>query len=425
MTCGSPCFCLSAKAGVLFRALQNYKEDMRLWVRTLTFVSSKNDLSQFAEVITMIDTLRIWIPLKSPLDADVVSKLLIDSGKNRSYCKKIVSRERYQIIPPKNLESGRICAQCSLPKFANGSNVEPLSFDQTVDAAKKFIEAVASDLKLGCTPSLDEVQVVWADIVFDWIVENPEAYLAVLRAFIIERANHELSFIKSGTDRGSTIKLGSKRHKLTIYNKQAQVEHQNLHGEFRQHVIDKAQGRLRAEVRLMGRGWGKYLQDESPNLQQVLDYIKKDGRRALALDWARITEGWESNNIEADLVRLIDKFGTTKGRQVGATLALIRNIGVPTYRQICKPSASNFWHFRSALKIADVPLMDSTGLPCLCIPWFDVEDWRARRYWSCWHMKESLTNSFEEIELDDKGDIIGCSRDLLVNLDSTQAPLAH
>lgn len=328
----------------------------------------------------------------------------------------VFNHSRYQIIPPRNLESGRICAQCSLAKFANGSNVEPLTLQQTVDAAEKFVETVAADLKLGYTPSLDKVQVMWADIVFDWIVDNPEAYLSVLRASIIERANHELSFKKSATNRGSTINMGSKRHMLTIYNKQAEVEHQNLHGEYRQQVLEKAEGRLRAEVRLAGRGWAKYLGDESPTLRQVLDFLKRDGRKPLTLDWARLTDGWSSQNIESDISQLIEKFGTTKGRQVGGMLALVRAIGVPSYRQICKPSPSNFYNFRLALRTAGIAMIDSTGLPKLSIPWFDFGDWKVRRYWSLWHLRATISDSLDEAEHNEVGEIIGLSAEIPVSL---------
>ncbi|MBV6489849.1 MAG: hypothetical protein CNCCGFBP_00223 [Fimbriimonadaceae bacterium] len=350
----------------------------------------------------MIDSLKISIPLREPLTEKVFAKLRAHSTKNKSYRRRVFNCDKFQIVPPADISAARISAQCSLPKFAKGSNVEPLSLDETILAAREFIEAVSKELELGYTLSFDEVRVVWADIVFDWIVETPEAYLAVLRHYVIERANHHLNFIKNPIDKGSTINVGSKIRNVKVYNKEAQVEHQNVNGEYRQLVLDKAQGRLRTELRITGDGWNRYV-SEAPTLDVVLKYVQTNGRRALADDWLKVTQGWESARIEADLSRLISRFGATKGRQVCGTLALIRAIGVPAYRQICKPSPSNFYIFRSDLKKAGVSLTDPSELARLSIPWFDLESWRAKRAWSFYHLATIVSERRDEFEVDGDG----------------------
>jgi len=351
----------------------------------------------------MIDSLKIVIPLREPLKEEVFKKIQAKATKKKSYRRKVFNCETFQIVPPAYADAATISAQCSLPKFANGSNVEPLTLAETVTAAREFVEAVSKELELGYTPHFDEVKVIWADVVHDWIVEVPEAYLAVLRHYVIERANHELCFNKNAIDKGSTVKAGSRFHKVSIYNKQAQVEHQNLCGEYRQRVLDKAEGRLRAELRIAGKGWNKYI-SEAPSLKVVLDYLETNGRRPLADDWQKVTQGWESACIEADLTKLISRFGTTKGRQLAATLALIRAIGVPAYRQICKPSASNFYIFRSDLKKAGVSLTDASELARLSISWFDAESWIAKRAWSFYHLAALTSDrNTDEFEVDDEG----------------------
>lgn len=367
--------------------------------------------------VSMIDSLRVWILLKAPLSADVVARLQREWSQSRTYRKRVLNRMRYQIIPPHDVECGKVTAQCSLPKFHRGTNVEPLSLEATIEAANKFVIEVAEELQLGYLPSLDEVQVVWADIVYDWTVTSPEAYLAVFRDFIIERRNHDLNFVKNSTDKGSTVKFGSNSRKLSIYNKEAEVQYQVMSKKCKPDVLDKSRGRLRSEIRLAGRGWRKYIGDDSPNLKQVLDFLRSEGRRPLSEAWTQMTHGWESSTIESDVSKLVRKFGATKGRQVAGNLALIRAIGVPSYRQICVPSPSNFYMFRKALRDAEVAMTQASGLSPLSIPWFDQEHWRAKRVWSLWHLKSmNEGNPPDEFDIDDDGNLLDVSNGIPVTV---------
>jgi hypothetical protein len=353
----------------------------------------------------MIDTIRIGIPLRERLNDHEVSKVLNDLSKKLRYGKNILNLGRFQIIFPKKPESGMVYAQCSLPNFAKGSNVEPLTLSETIATAQAFVEAVSRELGLGYVPGLDEVKVTRADIVFDWIVQSPEAYQAVLRDYIIERANHGLQFNKSATNRGSTVKAGSKAQHVSVYNKEAQSEYRNNGEMSQQHVRDKARGRLRIEVQVSGRQWKKYVIG-TPSLGAVFAYLHQNGRRVLAGVWERATQGWETSCFEADLTRLISKHGLKKGRQTAGTLAMIRRIGVPAFRQICKPSPASFYRFRCALREAGVSLTQPSGLERLSIPWFDPESWRAKRAWSFYHLASIVSEAgSDEFEVDEDGNV--------------------
>lgn len=321
----------------------------------------------------MIDTLRIYFPLYEPLSNDVLAKLLIEESARKKSGRRIINDGTLQVIPHLNTAVGRVVAQASLPKLLRGTNVEPLSLEETIEQAERLVTRTTEKLQISKVPTLQDVQVSRADYVYDWIVDSPAAYLVTIGHFAIVRRNHDLSTLSNRLDLGVTLNLGSGRQNLKLYDKEAQVDFQSRSRLLPDEVIDKAKGRLRAELRLAGRGWRKYLGDDTPHLAQVLEYLKSEGRRPLVQAWERATEGWSGVELEADVVKLIETHGSRKGRQLSETLSLVRTMGVQNYRQICRPDDSTWYRFRKALRMAGVDLTTTGGLPLLTIPQFDTE----------------------------------------------------
>ena len=350
----------------------------------------------------MIDTIRFRLPLIEQLDKDVCTELFLKDQRARRSKKKIFNEDRYQIILPSNENPAWVTVQCSLPRFANGYNVKPLSYSQSIATIQNLLNAVAKDLKLSSLPTFDQIDVVSADLVNDWIVDSPEAYLAVIERFAMVRGNHSLHVWKGGLDKGTTVKCGSNRQMLMVYNKEAQVNFSSKMRIVLDDEFDLATGRLRAEIRLKGRGWLPYLDDPSPSLRKVLDYLKRNGRRPLADNWVRLTDGWDLSPLEDATVRLNLAYGSKRGRKLAEMLAMVRSMGVPKYRQICKPDDSTWSRFRRALREAKVSLTDSGGLNRLTINLFDASSPR-RIYSSQVFLAEVLGDLRDDFEVDEHG----------------------
>lgn len=352
----------------------------------------------------MLDSIRIRLPLSEPLANEIRTQLFLKDQRARRSKKNLIHEERYQILVPVNEDSAWVSVQCSLPRFANGNNVKTLSYVETIEAIHRLLNQVAADLKLASLPTIDQIDVVSADLVNDWIVDSPEAYLSVIEKFAMVRGNHCLHVWKGGMDKGTTVKSGSNRQTLMVYNKEAQVNFLSKMRIVRDDEFDMAAGRLRAEVRLKGRGWLPYLDDPSPSLRKVLDYLKKNGRRPLRDKWTRLTDGWDLSPLEDATVRLNQAYGSKRGRKLAETLAMVRSMGVQKYRQICKPDDSTWSRFRRALREAGVSLTDSGGLKRLAIRLFDISP-PYRIYSSLVFRNQMAAEPLDEFEVDGDGNV--------------------
>ncbi len=353
----------------------------------------------------MIDSIRLRFPLETPVSQSTRTELLIEDSRNRRSKKNIFNEERYQIILPFNKDSAWISVQSSLPRFLNGSNVKPLSLEETVRAIHELLNQVAKDLKLAYIPVFSDIGVVRADIVFDWIVDSPEAYLSVIDRFAMVRGNHNLDTHKNGLDKGTTVKSGSSRQSLMAYNKEAQVYKASKTRILEPDEFELASGRLRAELRLAGRGWQPYLHDPSPSLKQVLEFLQANGRKALSQKWERFTDGWDVCPLEDAVVKLSVAYGAKRGRKLAEMFSLVRGLGVEKYRLICKPDDSTWSRFRRALREAGVSLTDAGGLKRLTISWFDPKQ-GSRIYSSLLYTKQLAAEPCEdEFEADDDGNL--------------------
>lgn len=350
----------------------------------------------------MLDSIRLRIQLDHAIDDGVRHAIALKDQQARRTRKNILHEERYQIILPVNEDSAWVSVQCSLPRLLNGNNVKTLNYSQTVEGIQKLLNHVAKDLRLSSLPTFDHIDVVSADLVNDWIVDSPEAYLSVIERFAMVRGNHSLHVWKGGMDKGTTVKCGSNRQTLMVYNKEAQVTFLSKMRIVRDDEFYLSAGRLRAEVRLKGRGWLPYLDDPSPSLMKVLEYLKKDGRRPLLDKWTRLTDGWDVSPLEDAAVRLNLAYGSKRGRKLAETLAMVRSMGVQKYRQICKPDDSTWSRFRRALREAGVSLTDSGGLKRLTIRLFDVAP-PYRIYSSLVFRNQMASEPRDEFEVDGDG----------------------
>mgnify|MGYP000087105325 CR=1 FL=1 len=352
----------------------------------------------------MIDTIRIRLPLTEPLNKTIYAEIFLKEQRARCSKKKILKEERYQIILPSSDESAWVSVQCSLPRYLHGNNVKTLSYAQTVTAIQGLLNDVAKDLKLSAIPTFDQIDVVSADLVNDWIVKSPEAYLAVIERFAMVRGNHSLHVWKNGMDKGTTVKCGSNRQMLMVYNKEAQVNFLSKRRVVRDDELDLAAGRLRAEVRLKGRGWFPYIDDPSPSLRKVLLYLQMHGRRPLLDKFSRLTDGWDVSPLEDATMKLTVAYGAKRGRKLAETLAMVRAMGVHKYRQICRPDDSTWSRFRRALREAGVSMTDSGGLKKLTVRQFDTIP-SCRIYSSLVFLNQMAAEPRDEFEVDEDGNV--------------------
>lgn len=319
----------------------------------------------------MIDTLKIRIHLDTPLEQSIYDIAESSSTGRLTGFYKILHADKMQIAIPVASHSASISAQVSLPALMRGHNSDCLSLKETFQAMDCFLANIQQVLKLPDPPSIEECQVSWADYVHDWIVDSPEAYLAIVERFAMARGNHSLMVWKNGQDKGTTVKVGSKNQMLMVYNKESQVNFKSKFGVVSDDEIQASKGRLRAELRLRDRGWESYFGSASPTLKELQTHLRCQGRRPLSQRWDRLTDGWDDCPMESAIIHLNQAFSARKARRVAETLSLIRTMGVQKYRQSCKPDDATFSRFRADLRQAGVSLADSGGLPRLSIPWFD------------------------------------------------------
>lgn len=327
----------------------------------------------------MIDTLKIRIHLDTPLEQSVYEMSENRSPGRLTGLYKILRAGDMQIALPVASHSASISAQVSLPALVHGHNSDRLSLQETFQAMDCFLANIQQVLKLPDPPSFENCQVSWADYVHDWIVDSPEAYLAIVERFAMARGNHNLMVWKNGQDKGTTVKVGSKNQMLMVYNKESQVKFKTKFGVVSDDEVQASKGRLRAELRLRGRGWESYFGSASPTLKELQTHLRCQGRRPLSQRWDRLNEGWDNCPMESAITHLNRTFNPRKARRVAETLSLIRTMGVQKYRQICKPDDATFSRFRADLRQAGVSLADSGGLPRLSVPWFDDDAYLPTR----------------------------------------------
>jgi hypothetical protein len=319
----------------------------------------------------MVDTTRIWFDLEKPLGDDATKEIDERLRKGR---KCIGNDGNVQVFPYAHAygqHPARISAQTSLPKLINGSNVNPLSLDDTRKALRIFTKDVSKILQLDSSPSLEECHVFRADFVYDWIVESPEAYLSVLERFAVVRGNHDFVAWRKGITKGSSVIVGSKQQMMRIYNKEAEVARHSQFGAFQESECELAKGRLRAELSVTSKGWKSVLGKNSPTLVELDNYLQSNGRSCLVRKWEKFTDGWGDSSVESATVNLVAAYGKKRGRQLSEMLSLVRSMGVTKYQQICSPDRSTWYRFRRSLQEAGVPLTESGSLERLTLPQFD------------------------------------------------------
>lgn len=251
--------------------------------------------------------------------------------------------------------------ETNLAKLLLGHNVRPMSIGELRFAVETLETEVRMALDGGILPEASTWQVVSAELLHDWEVECPSAYVVeVYRVAEQRRGHRRYIFTSAGPGNGQTFAFGPKTTGGgRLYDKEAEVEAQlrgragrSISTDLAEEMRRLARGRLRFELVVGSKALGAKLGTRTPTLGRLLDDLGEDPFGLVAVEWRSLVRRWEPTEYRSAIARLRGRYPAARAQRLMDAWVHLSRVGEEQYRSLFEVNRSTWSRLATDLREA-------------------------------------------------------------------------
>lgn len=233
--------------------------------------------------------------------------------------------------------------EANMAKLVLGHNARPLSIGELRAAAVRLEGHVLEALEGAILPRVEAWEIVSAELLHDWVVDLPSAYVIEVYRVAEQRRGHRRNlFTTAGQGGGYTFSFGPKRGWVgRLYDKQAEVEcllkgraGAKVPTQVAEEMRRLARGRLRYEAVADAKSMATWLRKPRPTLIGLLDDLGQDPYGYVATEWNSLVRRWEPTEYASAIALLRRAYPAARAQRLFDAWVHVRSVGEEQYRSL-------------------------------------------------------------------------------------------